>query len=133
MRDAEVFLEKLRSSMAKNQSVDEETVAELLELVPNKYLTEFLKCMIDKRNMDALTIVSKIYESGIDLDNFLKNLIEYMRNSLMAIIGNEPSAMTVDPKLLVKYIKIFSDARGDLKNYPIPTLAVEMAILSQIE
>ncbi len=133
MRDAEVLLEKLRSSMAKGQEVDEMTVAELLELVPNKYLTEFLQCMIEKRNRDAIAIVGKIYESGIDLDNFLKNLIEYMRNSLMAIISNDNGAMTVDPKLLVKFIRVFADARSELKNYPIPTLAVEMAILGQME
>ena len=135
LRDAEVSLSKFRSYQSKI-SVDE--VNDALGLVPFKYHPEFFGYLVANDKVSALQFIQKIHESGIDLEHFTKDFIEYIRKVLMSKInpatltamGEEPMVnWQIDGAKLVKMINLFTSARNEIKTSPVVQLPLELAVL----
>ena len=135
LRDAEVSLSKLRSYQGKI-TVDE--VNDALGLVPFKYHPEFMGYLVANDKLSALKFIQKIHESGVDLEHFTKDFIEYLRKVLMfkispatlAATGEEPVAnWQVDGAKLIKMISLFTLARNEIKTSPVVQLPLELAVL----
>ncbi len=139
LRDAEVSLSKLRSYYGKI-TLDE--VNDALGLIPFSYHPEFMGYLVSNDKSSALNFIQKIHESGVDLEHFTKDFIEYLRKVLMskinpatlAMIGEEPvQNWQIEGAKLVKIINLFTLARNELKNSPVPQLPLELAVLELLQ
>ncbi len=135
LRDAEVSLSKFRSYQGKI-SVDDVTNA--LGLVPFKYHPEFFGYLVANNKVSAIQFIQRIHESGVDLEHFTKDFIEYIRKVLMfkinpavlTVIGEEPMQnWQVDGVKLVQMLNLFTSARNEIKTSPIVQLPLELAVL----
>jgi len=141
LRDAEVSLTKLRASIEGDITPDQ--VISVLGLIPAKYYSEFFGYLALSDQAGALNFIHKLADSGIDLDNFSKELLHYLRKVLLskvspatlASLGDMPDlefsklSMQIENQKLVRMITLFTSARSEIKNSPIPQLPLELAIL----
>ncbi len=139
LRDAEVSLSKLRSHQGK---ITVDDVNDALGLVPFKYHPEFMGYLVANDKVSALKFIQKIHESGVDLEHFTKDFIEYLRKVLMFKIN--PAVLTavgeesiqdwlVDGSRMVKMINIFTSARNEIKTSPVVQLPLELAVLELMQ
>ncbi len=149
LRDAENNFAKLIAF--KGQIIDEKAVKEVLGIIPLNFYHDFFKFLQQKNKAGALALVSQIYESGLDLDNFTKGLLDYARRVLVARanpaetnafgvdLGEDSVqkisalAKEIDGKGILKLISALMRAREDWKISPIPQLPLEIAISELIE
>lgn len=141
LRDAEVSLAKVRS-VAETAKITAELVTEALGLIPANYHPEFFEYLVSGNQAAALGLIQRMHDSGIDLENFAKDFLEYSRRVLMAKInpavlvsvGEElPEPHQVDSKKFIKLIQLFTAARNEMKSSPIVQLPLELAVLEFIE
>lgn len=139
LRDAEVSLSKLRSYQGKI-SVDE--VNDALGLVPFKYHPEFMGYLVANDKVSALKFIQRIHESGVDLEHFTKDFIEYIRKVLMfkinpatlTAMGEEPvQNWQIDGVKMIKMINLFISARNEIKTSPVVQLPLELAVLELLQ
>ncbi len=140
LRDAEVLLSKFLSYQGKI-SADEVTSA--LGLVSFKYHPEFFGYLVNNDKVSALQFIQRIHESGVDLEHFTKDFIEYLRKVLMskvnpatlASVGEEPAlnqagqAWQIDGVRMIQMINVFTSARNEIKTSPVVQLPLELAVL----
>lgn len=144
MRDAEVFLTKIRAS--HSGTINSNLVYSTLGLIPAKYHIEFLGYLIANDKAKAVNFIQKIYSSGVDLENFTKDFLGYLRKILihkinpaaLASFGETPDlessqlGLQIENQNLIRLINIFTLARSEIKNSPIPQLPLELAILDAL-
>src|SRR3990167_1778206 len=150
LRDAEVALSKVQASVQSAEEITAESVQEILGLASYRYYPEFVGYLLNNDRVGAMDLIQKIYISGTDLENFTGNLVEYMRNILMAKINpaglasvsgmndeetRNMSALgqSVDGQRLIKMIVSFSNARNEIKHSPVPQLPLELAVIELTE
>ncbi len=149
LRDAESSLSKLVAF--KGRIIDEEAVKEILGYIPLESFYGFLELIISKKRNEAIAAVNNLYESGLDLDNFLKGLLTYARKVLIAKAS--PAALAgykndfdlethqkisflannIESQNLLKMITSFIQAQQEMKISPIPQLPLEIAIMELTE
>lgn len=145
LRDAEVSLAKVRS-VAGSGKITAEVVTESLGLIPANYHPEFFGYLVSGNQAAAIGLIQKMHDSGVDLENFAKDFLEYSRKVLMAKInpavlvsvGEElpESGMLsqqLESKKFVRLIQLFTSARNEMKSSPIAQLPLELAVLEFIE
>ena len=135
LRDAEVYLSKLRSHQGR---VTADDVNDALGLVPFKYHPEFFGYLVANDKISAFQFIQRIHESGVDLEHFTKDFIEYLRKVLMskvnsatlAAVGEDPMPnWQIDGTRLIKMINLFTSARNEIKTSPVVQLPLELAVL----
>ncbi len=149
LRDAEVALSKIQA-VSRNKKVSIEEVSDLLGLIPFNYHPEFLGYLANNDKSAALGFINKIYESGIDLENFTGSFLNYLRKILifkvnpatLAAVGEElldgeakliaSFAGALEPRRLVQMLNVFISARESIKSSPIPQLPLELAVLELV-
>lgn len=146
LRDAEVALSKIQASAQSAQEFNDDEVNEILGLASYRYYPEFTGYILNNDRVGAMNMIQKIYLSGIDLENFTGNLVEYMRKVLMAKINpavlasingmNDEEIKNIsefgksaDGQRLIKMIVSFSRSRNEIKHSPVPQLPLELAII----
>lgn len=144
LRDAEVSLSKIQSSISGGDNITADNVNEILGLISFSYYPQFFNYLVNGDKASAVHLVHKIYESGIDLEHFAKEFIEYLRKIMiskinpatLAAVGEEPVGQ-ISPEItgqkLVRMINAFSAARNEIKASPIPQLPLELAIMELTE
>lgn len=117
-------------------TINAETVAEILGIVPAKVHDILINLILAKKPQEAISQINDLHESGIDLNNFLKQFIRHLRTKLIGLIGDGRyvvmaaiSGDQVTPEFLIKSINIFMKASAEIKLSPIPQLPIELAIL----
>lgn len=144
LRDAEVSLSKLHLYQDK---ITVDNVNDALGLVPFNYHPEFFSYLVANDKVSALHFIQRIHESGVDLEHFSKDFIEYLRKVLMskinpavlAAIEEEPvanlasQAWQIEGAKLIKMINLFTSARNEIKTSPIVQLPLELAVLELIQ
>jgi DNA polymerase-3 subunit gamma/tau len=156
-RDAESLLNQL-STLYKdsNKEIKAEDIKDLLGLVGTELVGEFTDFLCDKKASDAINYLNKITEKGLDVGEFAKTLINYLRKALiLKIMGAEGSSNQSSGYLsgltkeeieklkeqsgkfqeigLRKVIDIFLQAQNKMKYSPIPQLPLELAIAEVCE
>ncbi|TSC75182.1 MAG: DNA polymerase III subunit gamma/tau [Parcubacteria group bacterium Gr01-1014_44] len=149
LRDAESNLAKLIAF--KGQTIDEEGVKEVLGIIPFNFYHDFFRLVQAKNKTEALALVGRVYESGLDLDNFTKGLLDYGRrvlvaranpadaNAFSADLGEDSSqkiaslAKEIDGQGILKLISALMRAQQEIKISPIPQLPLEIAVSELIE
>ncbi len=146
LRDAEVALSKIQA-VSRGRKVTAEEANDLLGLIPFDYHPEFLGYLVNNDRSAALGFINKIYDSGIDLENFTSNFINYLRKILifkvspatLTSVGEElldeeakliaSYSQALEPVQIVKMLNLFISARDGIKSSPIPQLPLELAVL----
>ncbi|HZZ99650.1 MAG TPA: DNA polymerase III subunit gamma/tau [Candidatus Paceibacterota bacterium] len=142
LRDAEVALTKVRA-MIPEGAITGKQMAEVLGLIPSSYHPQFLTAILAGDKASAVALIHEIHDSGLDLENFAKEFLDFSRKALLARIN--PATLTAiegagteqkfaqfasaDQRKLIKIINLFTAARSQVKTSPIPQLPLELAVM----
>lgn len=143
-RDAIVSLEKISSLEKKITLADAENI---LGVADKKFVFLFLGAIFNARPEEGLKIAHRLYEDGIDMVQFNKDVLEGLRKILLfkesgkalfedsaeniALIKD--SSGKIDTEKLIKLIETFIKSGNLLKDIAYPVLPVEMAIVESCE
>jgi len=157
IRDGESLLNQLFTFY--NDSVKEikaKDIKDLLGLVETKIISDFTQFLSEKKSMQAVNYLNEIGERGMDLQEFAKSLVEYLRKGLvLKIVGENGSpahfdryvpgltkeeirilqaqVKKFDQKELQRALNIFLSAQNKMRYSPIPQLPLELAIMEITE
>ncbi len=139
MRDAWNVLEQL--SIYYGSDISFQQVQDLLGITGDARVRELIKYIVEDNVSAAVATINNVNNDGLDLKNFKRELIEYLRSLLLVKTGSESSVdMTGEdlnelkqlaekaalPKVL-RALKLFSQVEIDSENHS--TLPLELAIV----
>ena len=129
-RDAETILEKIIVSMgATNKNIIQDSdVSKILGLASSEYVEKLITALYEKDPEEGFAIVKEAQSQGIDLNQYIKQLLLKARQELIKTVVEKDGRY--DLGFLYGLIKEFTDASERIKNNPVQSLVLEMAILS---
>lgn len=139
-RDAIVLLEKI-SSLGKK--IDKASVENMLGIADRKFIYGFLGAIFDNNPEEGLKIAHRLYDEGLEMIQFNKDVIEVLRKMLLLkesgqvlfedtaenIASIKDLSKEVSGDRMLKNIEIFLKSGNLLKDISYPILPVEMAII----
>jgi len=145
LRDAESNLAKL-ISFGGGGGITLADAQDVLGFIPLKAFYDFTGLLILNKKEEALKFINETYESGIDLEEFSKSLIDYLRKILISnlnpatlisfagyneeevrLISGQAKVLTKDQ--IIHLVKIFMKAREEMRISPIQQLPLELAVI----
>jgi len=150
-RDAESLLQECLSFSGKTALIKAEDVEELLGVVEISHISEFLDTIFSKNAKAAILYINKMVDDGIDLQEFTKTLIYYLRQCLLIKINPdfsnpETSGFSAEElnkiknqnqnlkeKDIQKMLELFIGAENKMKYASIPQLSLELAIVDIVK
>jgi len=102
LRDAETILDQLSSFNAG--SIDKSDVSLALGMIERDTFFAASDCIANKDSAGALKLINHLVSEGKDLDQFIFNLIEHMRNILVSKISKDIENIIDLPAQAVKRI-----------------------------
>jgi DNA polymerase-3 subunit gamma/tau len=157
IRDAESLLGQVISSqevLDGKKEIKAERVKDLLGLVEINLISQFAEYFFEKKVLESVKYLNEIIESGYDLQEFTKGLINYFRQVLIARFAGEAVALSGNPVLggltkeeieklkkralvfkeeeLRNILEVFMEAESKMKYSSIPQLPLELAVVELI-
>jgi DNA polymerase-3 subunit gamma/tau len=148
MRDAESLLDQVFIlSGNSGQEIKAKDIRDLLGLVEIELVSKFTDFLYQKKASEAINFLNEITEKGLNLEEFAKTLINYLRKALilkiMGIDGNpiisgltkeelqklNGQAKNFKEEELKRILNLFVGAGNKMKYSPIPQLPLELAII----
>lgn len=147
-RDAETLLSQVLALDDKH--VTSEQAELILPTTQTNLMVEFFSLIAEKKIKEAIEYINQLIEDGIDLVEYNKNFIEFLRKILLfKILGKLANLEDLDfsPAVLqkitnilekisivelAKMIRVFLDKIESLKNCPIAQLPLELAVIELI-
>ncbi len=144
MRDSESLFGQILSLEDKNITLKE--VQEILALADISKTVKLVELIIEKKYSEAVNYISKITNDGYDLEQFGESVVEYCRKLMLVKISpeikNNFSLEMTEEQItelenisqktaisqIVKMIRVFIQAREEIKSSIIPQLPLELAI-----
>lgn len=147
MRDALSIFDQCLSFSEKEISYD--YVISILGIVNNDLMFHIVDDIISGQTTDVLNRLDSIVQDGIDIKQFVKDLIFHFRN-LMVVKTSENVAYSVDGteefisslkaqsktielEKIITYLNILSEAENQCKWISQPRIIVEMALIKMIK
>ncbi|MCH7492714.1 DNA polymerase III subunit gamma/tau [Patescibacteria group bacterium] len=145
VRDAEVLLGQILS--LGDKKITEEKASIILPRSNVGLLVELFKYLIHNDAQEAITLVNRLVEEGVNLQDFTKDYIEFLRQVLLLKVNSSAEGLsdlaldkqsleevknyikTLSVSQLVSMIEIFSAKLQDLRYAHIIQLPLELAIL----
>lgn len=91
-RDAESLLNQVSTFYRDSEKeIKSENIKDLLGLVEIKLVSKLIDFILDKKSFEAIKYLNEISEKGLDLEEFAKALIAYLRKLLILKIMEEGS------------------------------------------
>ena len=152
LRDAESLLDQaLTFASTFNRELKAEDIKDLLGLVEVELVSKFTDFLCQKKTMEAIHFLNEISEKGLDLQEFSKSLINYLRQALILKISQpevgsrdnplitgltkeefarlQTQAATFQDNELQNILNLFLGAQNKMEYSPIPQLPLELAII----
>lgn len=147
-RDAESLLDECISFSSQGGLIKTEDIKELLGIVEVEEISRFVDCLISKNTKDAIVFLNSIVDNGVDLQEFTKTLVFYLRQELLLKINpnflnlqnsglspNELEKMKVQTadltqKDLQDMLEFFIDAENKIKYSAVAQLPLELAVIN---
>ena len=150
LRDALGLLDKVltfHSVLDTKEGVAASSVKDLLGLVDFNLVGDFVQLVLEKKAGEAIDFLNKNLEKGMDPQEFTKNLIRYLRHTLVLKINPRLEQMFeseltreqldrmgqqaehFDEKLMPRIVESFMDAEQKMKYSSIIQLPLELAIV----
>ena len=143
LRDAENLLERLISSAGKDLTID--AVEQIIGLSSTSLLRELAEALTERNLAKSLKTLNNLTKQGIDLSQFLDQLISYFRDLRLLAIDDSLSELIQSPQSdvselkqkaeqmsvnrLSRIIKILMHTDRDIKQYGYPQLQLEAALI----
>jgi DNA polymerase-3 subunit gamma/tau len=146
-RDAETLLDQCISFCGKDNLVKTEEVKELLGIVEVAQISQFVDFLLQKSAKDAITFLNLMVDSGVDLQEFTKTLIFYLRQAMLLKINpnflnlqnsglSEKEVEKINSQIsgisekdIQNMLEIFIDAENKMKYNSIVQLPLELATI----
>jgi len=146
-RDAESLMDKCISFSGKKKSITTEDIKQLLGVVEMNQIASLVDEIINKNTKKALIFLNQIVEEGIDLQQFAKTLINYLRQGLLFKINPnlknkenlgltaeeieklEQQCEKLESDQIREILDIFIKAENKIRYASIPQLPLELAII----
>ncbi len=147
IRDAESLLDEVVSFSGQERIVKKEIIEKLLGIADKVTIFKFLNYINQKKPKEAVEFLNELCFKGIDLKEFTKSLIQYLREILLLKIAQEsqnPLFLGLDneekkelqslaegfsEEELKKILEIFMDAEQKMKYASISQLPLELAVV----
>jgi len=100
VRDAETLLDEVVSFSGKSNKIEIETIQTLLGVADKESIFKFLGFLQNKQTKEAIEFINEIIFKGVDLNEFIKSVIEYTREALL---------LKINPQLQSQLLSIFSE------------------------
>lgn len=120
MRDAISTLEQ----MIVGRAVTFDYVRDNLGLVSSKVVASFAEELIAGHTQNTLETVAQLVHEGFDLSQFLRELVEYLREAMLKSVSQGQS-----PERILEVIEVMQEAAQKVKNSLIPQLPLEVACI----
>src|SRR3989344_2554071 len=135
------------AKLEERSGIGPDTIKALLGLVDLNLVGEFVQLLADRKAGEAIDFLNKNLEQGMDPQEFTKNLVRYLRHTLVLKINpqlekmfaNEftkeqlermqQQAQQFDEKLLPRIVENFMEAEQKMKYSSIVQLPLELAIV----
>jgi DNA polymerase-3 subunit gamma/tau len=143
LRDAQTLLDRLVSGVGTTIR-DEEAIA-ILDLIDRRILEDIVEPVIDRDPGAALAAVRRALDKGIDPVRLTGDLLEEIRNLMVARLVDDPAAMIPaapaeveaiqkraqrsDPDALDRLFRVLSTRAQELAFAPRPAQSLEMAVV----
>ncbi len=106
LRDGEGLLDQLASF--SDGEIKEEDVLFTLGLTSNEVYSDLINALQGKKSPDILRLVHELVESGKDLEQLMKGLLERFRDILVLTIGKESGKWVEQDEETLKELESFS-------------------------
>ena len=152
IRDAESIFGQVLSFEDVNREITAQEVENLLGLVEINLIAEFCDLLVEKKTGQAFSFINEIMEKGIDPQEFIKALINYLRQALILKVTGSKQAQSMivgltkeifekmekqterfTEKNLSQAINYFLEAENKMKYASIIQLPLELAVVEIIE
>jgi DNA polymerase-3 subunit gamma/tau len=147
-RDAESLLDECINFSGNNGSIKTEDIKELLGIVEVGQIADFVDLLILKNTKDSIVSLNLMADKGLDLQEFAKTLVYYLRQSLLLKIN--PNFLTAQntglsqqelekikaqtavlaQKDIQNMLELFIDAENKMKYSALVQLPIELAIVN---
>lgn len=146
-RDAESLLDQCISFSGKDKIVKAEEIEELLGIVEIGKIAQFIDFLVLKNTKDGVLFLDSMVDNGVDLQEFAKTLVFYLRQELLLKINPDflnlqnsglslqelekmkSQISKLDQKDLQNMLELFIDAENKVKYSAVAQLPLELAII----
>jgi len=147
-RDAESLLDECLSFSNEKSLIKTEDIKELLGIVEIGEVSRFVDLLVAKNTKEAIQFLNTIMENGVDLQEFTKTLVFYLRQELLLKIdpnflnlqNSGLSAIEIDKmktqtvglsqKDLQNILELFIEAESKIKYSAVTQLPLELAVIN---
>jgi len=147
-RDAESLLDECMSFAGEKGLIKTQDIKELLGIVEVGQIAQFVDQLVAKNTKDAILYLNSLADNGVDLQEFTKTLVFYLRQALLLKINPDFLSLqnsgfsaqeleklkiqsaTLTQKDLQNILELFIDAENKIKYSAISQLPLELAILN---
>jgi len=146
-RDAESLLDQCISFSGKTSSIKTEDIKEILGIVEVSQIAQFVDYLIQKNTKDSILYLNSMVDNGVDLQEFTKTLVFYLRQSMLLKINPEflnlqnsglsekeiekmrSQITNLNNKDIQNMLELFIETENKMKYASIPQLPLELAIV----
>lgn len=150
IRDAESLLDQIFTFAGDlKREIKSEDIKNLLNLVATELVSDFVDFLSKKETSKAIEFLNSLSEKGLDVQEFTKSLINYLRQAIILKLSGvksnqnpiitgltkeeferlEKQANSFKIEELEKAINLFLEAQSRMKYSPILLLPLELAII----
>ncbi len=147
-RDAESLLDQCMSFAGENSQIKTQDIKELLGIVEVSEISRLVDYLVSKNTKEAILFLNTLAENGVDLQEFTKTLVFYLRQELLLKIDpgflnlqnsglsaqelEKMKAQTASlaQKELQDMLELFIDAENKIKYSAVSQLPLELAIIN---
>jgi len=147
IRDAESLLDKIISFSGPGEKIKKETIIKTLGNVENEVIIKFIGYLLEKDVKSAVSFLNESIDKGVDVQQFIKVLNNYLReilllkidskfeDSLTLVLSKEERdkinefAEKFSSEMIYKCLQEFLEAESKIKYSSIPQLPIELAIV----
>jgi len=149
-RDAESLLDECINFSGNSGTVKTEDIKELLGVVEVSQVSNFVDFLIFKNTKEAILSLNSMMDNGVDLPEFTKTLVFYLRQALLLKIDPDflnprtsgfsaeevakmkAQTLNLQERDIQKMLELFIDAENKIKYSALPQLPLELAIFDII-
>jgi DNA polymerase-3 subunit gamma/tau len=146
-RDAESLLDECMNFSGQGSTIKTQDIKDLLGIVEVSQISQFVDNLVSKNTKDAVFAINSMTDSGVDLQEFAKTLVFYLRQALLlkihpTFLNPQNSGLSseelekmkaqiasLSQKEVQNMLELFIDAENRMKYNAIAQLPLELATI----
>jgi DNA polymerase-3 subunit gamma/tau len=103
LRDAQSLLDQVIAYAGK--TIRDEDIAEVLGLIDHKILSDTIEALARRDVERCLEVIEHVYHFGYDLQQFCRELLQYLRNLILIKVSQHPEGLMELPEEELELVK----------------------------